>query len=140
MGQHASTALEHSLLYAQVQAQADELQRMARVQADFLRGVTHDLQTPLTSIAALATEIRADGRLADQARQDLDSITHQAERLRRMVSQLLVASRVEAGVVTTQQEVFAVEPLVQRTWDALRADRLFELHDIGSHASRGGRS
>ncbi len=58
-GQHASTAIEHSLLYAQVRTQADELNRMAGIQADFLRGVTHDLQTPLTSIGALATELRA---------------------------------------------------------------------------------
>ncbi len=97
VGQHAGTALEHSLLYAQVRRQADELNRLAGVQADFLRGVTHDLQTPLTSIAALATELRADADQSDAARTDLDSIAHQAERLRRMVSQLLVASRLDAG-------------------------------------------
>jgi signal transduction histidine kinase len=63
----------------------------------------------------------------EAARADLESITHQAERLRRMVSQLLVASRLEAGVLTPQQEVFALRPLMERTWDALRADRPFEL-------------
>ena len=127
VGQHAGTALEHSLLYARVRSQADELNRLAAVQADFLRGVTHDLQTPLTSIGALATELRADESVPDRARGDLESITHQAERLRRMVGQLLVASRLEAGVLTAQQEVFAVPPLVERTWAALRADRPFEL-------------
>ena len=127
VGQHAGTALEHSLLYARVRSQADELNRLAAVQADFLRGVTHDLQTPLTSIGALATELRADDGVPDRARGDLDSITHQAERLRRMVGQLLVASRLEAGVLTPQQEVFAVAPLVERTWAALRADRPFTL-------------
>lgn len=127
VGQHAGTALEHSLLYAQVRGQADELNRLATVQADFLRGVTHDLQTPLTSIGALATELRADAQLPEVARADLESIAHQAERLRRMVSQLLVASRLEAGVFTPQQEVFAVPPLVERTWAALRTDRPFEL-------------
>ena len=127
VGQHAGTALEHSLLYARVRSQADELNRLAAVQADFLRGVTHDLQTPLTSIGALATELRADESVPDRARDDLESITHQAERLRRMVGQLLVASRIEAGVLTSQQEVFAVPPLVERTWAALRADRPFEL-------------
>jgi signal transduction histidine kinase len=131
VGQHAGTALEHSLLYAQVRAQADELNRLAGVQADFLRGVTHDLQTPLTSIAALATELRADVKLSDAARADLDSIAHQAERLRRMVSQLLVASRLDAGVLTPQQEVFAVRPVVERTWAALRAERPFELEVTG---------
>ncbi len=127
VGQHAGTALEHSLLYARVQSQADELNRLAGVQADFLRGVTHDLQTPLTSIGALATELRANQEIPDRARADLESITHQSERLRRMVGQLLVASRLEAGVLTPQQEVFAVPPLLERTWAALRADRPFEL-------------
>lgn len=127
VGQHAGTALEHSLLYARVRSQADELNRLAAVQADFLRGVTHDLQTPLTSIGALAIELRADQELSERARGDLDSIAHQAERLRRMVGQLLVASRLEAGVLTPQQDVFAVPPLIERTWTALRADRPFEL-------------
>ncbi|MEO5986728.1 MAG: HAMP domain-containing sensor histidine kinase [Candidatus Limnocylindria bacterium] len=127
VGQHAGTAIEHSLLYAHVRTQADELNRLAAVQADFLRGVTHDLQTPLTSISALANELRADDGLATAARADLESISYQAERLRRMVSQLLVASRLEAGVFTPQQEVFTVAPLVERTWAALRADRPFEL-------------
>lgn len=132
VGQHAGTALEHSLLYSQVRSQADELNRLAAVQADFLRGVTHDLQTPLTSIGALATELRANEQVPESARIDLESITHQAERLRRMVSQLLVASRLEAGVLTPQQEVFAVPPLVERTWAALRADRPFELKLSGA--------
>ena len=127
VGQSAGTALEHSLLYARVRTQADELNRLAAVQADFLRGVTHDLQTPLTSIGALATELLAADDLSDAARTDLDNIAHQAERLRRMVSQLLIASRLEAGAFTPQQEVFAVPPLVERTWSALRADRPFEL-------------
>ena len=127
VGRHAGTALEHSLLYAKVRSQADELNRLAGVQADFLRGVTHDLQTPLTSIGALATELRADEEVPQRAREDLETITHQAERLRRMVSQLLVASRLEAGAFTPQQDVFAVPPLVERTWEALRADRPFDL-------------
>jgi two-component system sensor histidine kinase KdpD len=132
VGQQAGTALEHSLLYARVRSQADELNRMAGIQADFLRGVTHDLQTPLTSIGALATELRADAAVPDSARADLDTITHQADRLRRMVSQLLVASRLEAGVFTTQTEVFSIRPLVERTWAALRADRPFELQVSGA--------
>lgn len=131
VGQHAGTALEHSLLYAQVRRQTDELRRLAGVQADFLRGVTHDLQTPLTSIGALATELRANEAIPESARKDLESITHQAERLRRMVGQLLVASRLEAGVFVPQQEVFALRPLVERTWAALRADRPFHLQALG---------
>ena len=37
-----------------------------------------------------------------------------------MVGQLLVVSRLEVGELTPRQEVFRAEPLVRRTWDALR--------------------
>jgi signal transduction histidine kinase len=131
IGQQAATAIDHALLYARVRSQAEELNRMAAIQTDFLRGVTHDLQTPLTSIRALAAELAQSAKLDKAGRKDLDTIAHQADRLRRMVSQLLVASRIEAGVVTPAQEVFRVEPLVRRTWEALRADRPFELVDDG---------
>ena len=131
VGQQASTALEHSLLYAEVRRQADELNRLAAIQADFLRGVTHDLQTPLTSIGAAAAELSANDTMPMEARADLDVIKHQADRLRRMVGQLLVASRLEAGVFVPQVEVFAIPPIVDRTWRALRADRPVELAELG---------
>lgn len=131
VAEHAGTAIGHSLLYARVRSQADELNRLAGVQADFLRGVTHDLQTPLTSIGALATELRANPAVPDEARTDLDTISHQADRLRRMVSQLLVASRIEAGVLKPAVEVFALRPIVERTWRALRADRPFSVAESG---------
>lgn len=123
LGQHASTTIEHALLYTRLRQQTDELNRVAGVQTDFLRGVTHDLQTPLTSIGALAAELKESAGLDEAASLDLDTIAHQADRLRRMVSQLLTVSRLEAGALTPRQEVFRAEPIVRRTWDALRADR-----------------
>jgi signal transduction histidine kinase len=130
LGQHAATAIEHALLYARLRSQTEELNRMAAVQTDFLRGVTHDLQTPLTRIGMLAAEIR--NTLSDESvRGDLDTIAHQADRLRRMVSQLLVVSRLEAGALTPVQEVFRAEPIIRRTWDALRAERVLELDREG---------
>jgi signal transduction histidine kinase len=127
LGQHAATAIEHALLYTRLRAKTDELNRVAAVQTDFLRGITHDLQTPLTSIRALAAEVQETGGLAASAQADLESIAHQADRLRRMVGQLLAMSRLEVGVLTPLQEVFRPAPIIERTWAALRADRGFEL-------------
>lgn len=128
LGQHAGMAIEHALLYARVRAQADELNRLAALQADFLRGVSHDLQTPLTSIRALAEEVHASDGLPAAATDDLDAIVHQADRLRRMVGQLLAMSRLESGVLTPRSDVFRAEPIIERTWGALRAtDRSFHM-------------
>jgi len=127
LGQNAAIAMEHALLVEQLREQTEELNRMASVQSDFLRGVTHDLQTPLTRVSALAAEVGEQPQLSEAARADLETISHQADRLRRMVAQLLVASRLEVGALQPAQEVFRVEPIVQRTWDALRAQHPFEL-------------
>ncbi len=132
IAQIASAAIEHSLLYARLQAQTDELNRMAAVQSDFLRGITHDLQTPLTSIRAVAAEVGATEDLSDSAQRDLTTIAHQADRMRRMVGQLLAVSRLEAGALESRQEIFRAEPIVQRTWDALRdANHRFSFESAG---------
>jgi signal transduction histidine kinase len=132
LGQHAATAIEHALLYTRLRVQSDELNRMAAVQTDFLRGITHDLQTPLTSIRALASELQGSDVVDAAARIDLETIAHQADRLRRMVGQLLAVSRLEVGALTPRQEVFRAEPLVRTTWDALRnAEHGFALEQAG---------
>jgi signal transduction histidine kinase len=122
LGQHAATALEHATLYSRVRAQAEELDRLSHIEADFLRGVTHDLQTPLTSISALAGELRGAERLSHAARTDLEAIEYQADRLRRMVGQLLTVSALEAGGVQPRGEVFRVEPIVRRVWRTLQVE------------------
>lgn len=122
LGQHVGNALEHALLYARVRSQADELHRLAEVQRDFLRGVTHDLQTPLTSIGAIAGEFSARADLDAAGRADLEVIQHQADRLRRMVGQLLAVTRLDAGALVARQDVFRAEPIVRRTWRALVSD------------------
>ena len=106
IGQHAATALDHALLYTRLRVQTEELNRMAAVQTDFLRGITHDLQTPLTSIRAVASELQQSKGLDETARADLETIAQQADRLRRMVGQLLAVSRLEVGALTPVQEVF----------------------------------
>lgn len=121
IGQHAATALEHALLYTRLRVQTEELNRMAAVQTDFLRGITHDLQTPLTSIRAVASELQQSDGVDETARTDLETIAQQADRLRRMVGQLLAVSRLEVGALTPVQEILRVAPIVRRTWDALRA-------------------
>jgi signal transduction histidine kinase len=80
----------------------------------------------------VAAELTDQPGLSGSARADLETIGHQADRLRRMVGQLLVVSRLEAGAVTPEADVFRAEPVVRKTWDALRAGRPFELQVIGT--------
>lgn len=119
LAQHAGATLDHAKLYATVTAQAQELERLSSVQRDFLRGVTHDLQSPLASIGATASDLREQlqGQSADA---ELQVIAEQTRRLQRMVTQLLTMSGLEAGVVRPSAEVFRAGPVVERVIRSIR--------------------
>ena len=127
IAQHAGVTLNHASLYARVNAQASELERLSAVQRDFLRGVTHDLQSPLASIGATATDLRERGEPVS-ADAELRTIRDQADRLQRMVTQLLTMSGLEAGVVQPRSEVFRAGPVVDRVIGSVRAPERSLVH------------
>jgi signal transduction histidine kinase len=103
-------------LFEQVEAQRQKVLELDAAKDDFLRGVSHNLQTPLTSIRAYAEQLageRPDRRLS--------IIVEQSERLYRIVRQLLAVSRLEAGTLRSRPEVLALGPRVRRAWEALGA-------------------
>ena len=120
-----AVAIRNAQLFGQVKDQTARLVALDAAKDDFLRGISHNLQTPLTSIRAYAEQLqdeRPDRRLA--------IITEQSERLSRMVRQLLTVSRLEAGTLKPRVEVVALGPRVRRAWEALGvADVPFDLED-----------
>jgi signal transduction histidine kinase len=120
-------AIRNAELFTQIQEKNAQLRRLSEVKDDFLRGVSHNLQTPLTSIKSNAEAIAAaDG--AQDAR--LTTISDQADRLSRMVQQLLLVSRLESQPPRPDTDVLAIPPRVQRAWDGLAvADRTMTLDD-----------
>jgi K+-sensing histidine kinase KdpD len=76
-------------------------QRQDELKTALLRAVSHDLRTPLASIKASVSGLRQPG--ADYSDDDraelLAEIEEEADRLDRLVSNLLDASRLEAGVL-----------------------------------------
>jgi signal transduction histidine kinase/HAMP domain-containing protein len=120
-----AVAVRNAQLFARVEAQNAQLVELDAAKDDFLRGVSHNLQTPLTSIRAYAEQLagdRPDRRLA--------IIAEQSDRLSRMVRQLLTVSRLESGALKPRPEVLAVGPHVRRVWEALgQTGASFELAD-----------
>jgi len=85
-----------------------------RVRNALLSAVSHDLRTPLTAItgaasAALEGEARID---AATRRELLESIRDEAERLNRLVNNLLDVTRLESGNLQLRREWIPVEELV----------------------------
>ena len=111
-----AAAMSNAQLYARVEQQNARLVSLDEAKDDFLRGVSHNLQTPLASIRGYAQQLEAE---APDRR--LGIITEQADRLSRMVRQLLTVSRIQSGVLRPRLEVFSPSARVRRTWEALGA-------------------
>jgi two-component system phosphate regulon sensor histidine kinase PhoR len=82
-----------------------ELRRLERVRAEFVSNVSHELRTPLTAIRGYL-ETLLDGALEDRvhARRFLETAHAHAERLGRLVDDLLQLSNVETGKVRLRLE------------------------------------
>jgi signal transduction histidine kinase len=117
-----AVAIRNAQLFARVEAQNTQLLELDAAKDDFLRGVSHNLQTPLTSIRAYAHQLQTD-----PPDRRLDIIAEQSERLSRMVRQLLTVTRLESGALHPRSEVMALAPRVKRTWEALAVADV-ELH------------
>ena len=92
---------------------------MARLKADFVANVSHDLKTPL-SLIRMYGETLEMGRVSDQAKRQeyYRVITRESERLSRLIDNVLDFSRIEGGRRTYDIVPTAVEPLVRETLEA----------------------
>jgi signal transduction histidine kinase len=82
----------------QLEEQNERLKAQDEARNQFLAIVSHELRTPLTSIVSFAELIRgeAEGLTADGAK-FLDIIERNADRLYRLIGDLLMLDRLEAG-------------------------------------------
>ncbi len=106
-------AIERAELAQQAQ-QAEVLQATEKLQAALLNSISHDLRTPLVSITGALSSLQEDGAVLDsQARRALvDNAREEAERLNRLVGNLLDMTRLEGGAMKVKREPVDVADLV----------------------------
>jgi K+-sensing histidine kinase KdpD len=85
-------------------AQAEQLAEVDRLRTAILAAVGHDLRTPLASIKAAASSLRApDVAFSDADRDELlATVEESTDRLDDLVENLLAMSRLQAGVLSVQ--------------------------------------
>jgi two-component system, OmpR family, sensor histidine kinase KdpD len=90
---------------------AGELRRSDALKTALLRGVTHELRTPLAGIANAADALMVIDDPRERA-EILRAVIGETQRLERVVSNLLDLSRVEGGVLSARMEWCVLEELV----------------------------
>ncbi|MBA4016013.1 MAG: hypothetical protein C0483_02370 [Pirellula sp.] len=109
-------ALERDRLSHQIQTAQDEMEN-ERMRAALLSSVSHDLRTPLAVIAgASSTLLDAQVHLTEEARRSLQvTIFDNANRLSRIVDNLLNMTRIESGVFKVAKQSHVLEEVVGST-------------------------
>jgi len=98
-------AFEREKLAASRQ-EADALRRSNQMQRTFVSRLSHELRTPLTAIHGFATSLQqpdVDWQEDDRSR-FLASIASESARLSRLVTNLLDASKIDAGILQLEKD------------------------------------
>src|SRR5579875_523254 len=128
----AAAVIERARL-RQESLQVEVLRRTDTLRAALLSSVSHDLRTPLSSIKAAASSLLQDDvQWDEEARRSFTmSIERQADRLNRLVENLLDMSRIEAGALKPEKEWYPVDELIHDVlghMEPLLRDRVVETH------------
>lgn len=89
--------------------------------AEFVSAVSHEMKTPLAGIKAYV-ELLADGDATDEATREefLGIINGQADRLQRLIDNLLNLARIEAGVVKVNKEPRSLNDVLEESLRVVR--------------------
>jgi signal transduction histidine kinase len=128
-GELGELASSFNEMAARLEQDVDELRQQEQRRRELIMNVTHDLATPLTAIAGLG-EALADG--ISQNREDFQEtgriITRETLRLRRLVKDLHMMAKAEAGAMQPQRRAVRLAPLVDEVFAALTPE--FERVDV----------
>lgn len=94
----------------------DELQALNDALREFVAIASHDLRGPLTGILGMSSLLlrRRDELSAEQRMECLTTIDRQGRLLDRLINDLLTVSRIEAGAVTAEPQVVALDRAVEQ--------------------------
>jgi len=98
---------------------------------EFVANVSHELRTPLTSIKGACETVRSDPEMPEDMRDYfLSMATDECDRMTRIVSDLLILSRLDNNRTRWNIEQFSLEDSVKHICDVLRVDADAHRHNF----------
>ncbi|MFN4325115.1 MAG: ATP-binding protein [Azonexus sp.] len=105
---------------AELREANERLREVDRMKDDFISTVTHELRTPLTSIRALSEMLHDDPRIELASRtRFLGIIVGEAERLTRLINQILDMAKLESGRAEWTSGAVDIGEVVREAMDSL---------------------
>jgi two-component system, OmpR family, sensor histidine kinase KdpD len=112
LASQTALALERCRLADEAQAATMEAEA-ERTRNALLSSVSHDLRTPLAAITGAASSLHDVAALSAETRRELaDTISEEAQRLNRLIGNLLEMTRLESGTVHVRKDWHSLEEVV----------------------------
>ena len=113
--------LDGWLIACEASRGADEIEQLKN---EFVSTVSHELRTPLAAIKAYSSTLTANPEIEPAQRAEyLQIIEQQADRLARLVDDLLLVTRVEAGHMLKRRVRVPLDAVLDRALEQLTYDR-----------------
>ena len=111
------TDLEHSVNEAseKLKIQEQELKKKERARANWISGVSHDIRTPLSMVMGYAAQMEDDAELPDEARKRAQMIRLQSVKMKNLVNDLNLASKLEYQMQPLHMERISLAAVVRQT-------------------------
>lgn len=101
-------------------AEAQRLEELNQLKSYFVSSVSHDLQTPLTSIRMFAELLQNSSELSHDQKEYLEIIQGESERLSRLIRNVLDFSRLERGVKSYRFEAVNLNEIVKSVMRSMK--------------------
>ena len=125
VGALTGLALDRVRLFQHEREARLALERADEIKTNFIALASHELRTPVTTILGLATTLNQRGdKLDDRQRHELRAtLERQADRMARLVEQLLDLSRLDADAIAINPEQINLRERIEEIVASVAADR-----------------
>ena len=106
-----------------LQNQKFQLKKKETARANWIAGVSHDIRTPLSMVMGYASQLENDKCLSDKERQKAAAIVRQSERMRNLINDLNLVSKLEYNMQPTHiRQINVISTIRQVIVDFINLD------------------
>lgn len=108
--------------------------------AEWIRGISHDIRTPLSMILGYASEIEETSSLPESTRKQAGIIRRYGERLKDLVTDLNLTTKLEYSIQPIQKQCFDPVELARQVISDILNDGISELYELQLSENNSGKN
>ena len=127
---HLQESGELAEINADLNSAAAYLQKKDLARAEWIRGISHDIRTPLSMILGYASEMEEDAAGGETVRRQAAIIRRQAERIRQLVDDLNLTAKLKYSAQPLRKQRLQAAELARKAVSEVLNEGLSDLYEL----------